>query len=234
MTAADIASRRILRLTLGTSLSMAFSQVINWPMSFIAAIFTMFLLALPLPAPTLKSGVKFVVALVLPGYLGALILPFLEYARLAGILLVMLTLFGSFYYSARGGSPVMGLFMTLGITMVVTVGSVSSGTMIMVVNGLAVGAASGFAFVFLAHALLPDLPVKQGEGPAPRPPPPAKPTNSSARKRALRSWTVVLPLVMIFLFSSSSTSYAAVMVKVASMGQQASAEVSRSMGREQL
>ena len=233
-TGSDIASRRILRLALGTALSMGFSQLVNWPLAFIAAVFTMLMLAVPLPAPTLKKGTKFVLALVLPAYAGMLLLPFLIYARWAGILLVILALFGSFYYSARGGSPVMGMFMTLGVTMVVTVGSVSADAMLLVVNGLAVGAAAGITFVAIAHALLPDLPPPQGTGAGKGPAPPPKPSRQSARRNALRSLAVVLPLVIIFLFISSSISYVVVMIKVASMGQQANARASRSMGREQL
>jgi len=233
-TGTGIASRRILRLALGITLSMAFSQIISWPMSFISAVFTMFLLAVPLPAPTLISGIKFVLALVLPAYAGMLLLPFLEHARWAGILLVVLALFGSFYYSARGGSPIMGMFMTVGITLVVTVGSVSADTMMIVVNGVAIGAAAGIGFVYLAHALLPDSPLPPGPGSAKKPPPQAKPSTESARRNALRSLTVVLPLAIILLFSSSSTSYVVVMIKVASMGQQANVETSRSMGRVQL
>jgi hypothetical protein len=234
-TAADVGSRRILRLALGTALSMGFSQLINWPLSFIAAVCTMFLLAVPLPAPTLKVGIKFVLAIVLPAYAGMfLLVPILEHARWAGILLVVLALFGSFYYSARGGSPVMGMFMTLGITIVVTVGSVSADIMFMIVNGFAVGAAAGITFVAVAHALLPDLPLPQNTGGGKKPSPPAKPSSLAARRNAMRSLTVVMPLVMIFLFISSSTSYIVVMIKVASMGQQASAQVSRTMGREQL
>ncbi len=230
----DIASRRILRLALGTALSMGFSQLVNWPMSFIAAVFTMFVLAVPLPAPTLKSGLKFVLALVIPAYAGMLLIPVLMHARWAGILLVVLALFASFYYSARGGSPVMGMFMTLGITMVVTVGSVSADIMLLVINGIAIGAAVGIAFVALAHALLPDLPPPANAGPVKKPSPPPKPAMATARRNALRSLTVVLPLVMIFLFISSSVAYVVVMIKVASMGQQANVEASRSMGREQL
>ena len=47
-----VASLRILRLALGTSLSLCFSQAMAWDMSFIAPIFTMFLLATPMPAPS--------------------------------------------------------------------------------------------------------------------------------------------------------------------------------------
>jgi len=230
----EITSRRILRLALGTALSMGFSQLLNWPLSFVAAIFTMFLLAVPLPAPSLKSGFKFVMALVIPAYAGMLLLPFLEHARWAGVLLVTLALFGSFYYSARGGSPIMGMFMTVGITIVVTVGSVSADAMLTVVNGLAVSAAAGIAFVMLAHALLPDLPAPQNTGGAKKPTAASKPSRELARKNALRSLLVVLPIVIIFLFISSSTSYVVVMIKVASMGQQANSEVTRAMGRQQL
>jgi len=230
--AQDIANRRILRLALGTALSMAFSQIINWPLAFIAAVFTMFLLATPLPAPTLKSGIKFVLALVIPAYAGMLLLPLLQHTRWAGILLVMLFMFGSFYYSARGGSPVMGMFMTLGLTMVVTIGSVSADAMLMVINGVAFGAAAGIAFVVIAHAILPDLPQPQPGGAGKQAPP--RPSIELARRKAFRSLMVVMPLVLVFLFVSSSVSYVVVMIKVASMGQQANAETGRAMGIEQI
>ncbi|NOR19650.1 MAG: DUF2955 domain-containing protein [Xanthomonadales bacterium] len=234
ITARDIASRRILRLALGTALSMGFSQLVNWPMSFIAAVFTMFMLAVPLPAPTFKTGLKFVLAMVLPAYAGMLLVPILLHARWAGVLLVILALFGSFHYSAKGGSPVMAMFMTIGVTMVVTVGSVSADIMLMLVNGIAVGAAAGITFVAIAHVLLPDIPLPTAAGTAKKPQPPPKPSALTARRNALRSLTVVMPLVMLFLFISSSISYVVVMIKVASMGQQASSQVSRTMGREQL
>ena len=159
---ADIASRRVLRLALGTGMSMAFSQLIGWPLSYISAVFTMFLLALPLPAPGWKSVFKFSVAIVAPAYLGMLLLPFMMHARWAGIILVILSLFGSFYYSARGGSPVLGMFITIGLTLVVTVGSVSPEAMKFVVDGIAVSAIAGISFVVIAHVLLPDFPVSPG------------------------------------------------------------------------
>lgn len=236
-TMTDMSSRRILRLALGTSLSMAFSQIINWPLSYMAAIFTMFLLATPLPAPGLKSGFKFTLALVLPAYLSMMLIPFLVHARWAGIILVIMALFGSFYYSTRGGSPIMGMFMTMGITLVVTVGSVSPEAMKLVVDAIAVSALAGISFVMIAHALLPDLPVKRPAAPgvAGSPPsPPPMPLKSQARRNAFRALMVMLPLVLVFLFISTSTAYVAMMIKVSSMGQQANAEASRNMGREQL
>ena len=54
------------------------------------------------------------------------------------------------------------------------------------------------------------------------------------RGASLVEFAVVLPLVIVFLFVSSSTSNVVVMIKVASIGQQANAGASRVMGRTQM
>ena len=228
-----VASRRILRMALGVTLSLLFSQAINWPMSFLAPVFTLVILALPFPAPSLVAGVKFVLALLLPVYAGTFILiPFLEYARLPGILLITLALFGSFYYSARGGSAIMGMFMTMGLTLIIAVGSVSIEALLSVIGGLWLGAITGIVFVWIAHALLPDLATEPlGQGARAEP---ARASAKAARRGALRSLLVVLPLAIFFLFSSSSMAYVAIMIKVATMGQQANADTSHEMGRSQI
>lgn len=228
-----MASRRILRLALGTALSLWFSQVMAWPLSFIAPILTMFILALPIPALKLRQGIGFVLALLGPMTAGMLMLPFLHQARWAGILLVALGLFYSFYYTAKGGSPVLGAFMTVGLTLVVTIGSVNADVMIMLVQSLGKGAIFGLAFVWLAHALLPDLPRDEltvGK----KPPASPNPQPAEARRKALRSMLIVFPLALVFLFMSASPSYTVVMIKVATMGQQASTDKSREMGRSLL
>ena len=50
----------------------------------------------------------------------------------------------------------------------------------------------------------------------------------------MRSLAVVLPLAFIFLFSSSSASYVVVMIKVASMGQQAENDKTKAVGKSLL
>ena len=229
------AARRILRLALGTSLCLFFSQAVAWPLSFIAPVLTMFILALPLPPAGLKKSIIFILALVTPMIVGGLVLlPFLEHMRAAGILLVALGLFFTFYYTARGGQPVIGTFMTIGLTLIVTVGSISSEVMLMLVQGLAVCAAVGLVFVRIAHALLPDLPPDPALAGRRKPQPPAKPDPGTAGRRALRSLAIVFPMALAFLFMSGSPAYTVVMIKVATMGQQATADHSRAMGRSLL
>lgn len=228
------AVRRILRLAFGTSLCLWFSQAVAWPLSFIAPVLTMFILALPLPAPGLKKSVVFIVALVTPMIIGGwILLPFLENMRVAGILLVALGLFYTFYYTARGGNQVIGTFMTVGLTLIVTIGSISSEIMIMLVQGLAVCAAIGLVFVHIAHALLPDLPPDPALAGSTKPAAP-KPNPSAAGRNALRSLAIVFPMALAFLFMSGSPTYTVVMIKVATMGQQASADKSKAMGRSLL
>ncbi len=228
-----LAARRILRLALGTALCLWFSQAVNWPLSFVAPILTMMILALPLPPLGLKKGIGFIIAMVAPLLAGMALLPFLMHARWAGILLVGLALFYSFYYTARGGSPVMGTFITIGLTLVVTLGTVSPALLVVLLQSLVVCAAVGLSFVWLAHLLIPDPPPDPSRPPF-MPPKPSVPGHAEVLRRAVRSMFVVFPLALVFMFISSSASYIVVMIKVASMGQQATAGKSRELGRSLL
>ncbi len=224
-----IADRRILRLAFGTSLSLWFSQVVGWDLSFVAPVFTLLLLATPLPPPAFGKGIVLVIALVLPAVIGSyLLLPFFQTLHSVSIILVMLALFHSFYFTARGGPAIVGTLLTIGITIVVAIGSVSGAALAAVLQGLALGAAVGLAFVWLAHWLLPDInrDVLAAEKPAV-----AKPAPEEAWRMALRAFVVVLPVAILFLFSSASASYVVVMIKVASMGQQSEVADSRQLAR---
>jgi hypothetical protein len=226
-----VASRRIIRLAFGTAIALWVSQAVAWGLSFITPVLVLFLLSLPLPAPGLKSGIKFVLALVVSVYAGLLLLPVLEYQRMVGILLLVMACFWSFYYSARGGSPVLGAFLTVGIGIVTAVGSDSIDAALMVNKALALNAVIGMGFVWLAHALFPELPLPQNM-PA-RPKPQAPPREQSIRS-AWRATVIVFPVILFFLLYAGSASYLVVMIKVASMGQQVENDKSKAAGKSLL
>ncbi len=231
----SIASVRILRLALGTSLSMLFAQVVNWPLSFIAPVLTMFILALPLPALKLSSGIKFILVFVVAIYTGLVFLPFMLNQRMVGILLLSLALFHSFYFTARGGSQVIGAFATVGLALVTSIGTVSTDAVLQVTGGLSVGAVFGVLFVWVAHAILPDSLARIDAAPAGgAKPQAAKPDLENARRSAYRSLIIVMPVILWFMLSSASASYAAFLIKVASMGQQADIDNSRHVARSLL
>ena len=226
----EIAHVRILRLSAGTALSLWVSQAVGWDLSFIAPVMTLFILALPLPALTLEQGIKFLAAMTLSMYAGLLLLPWLLDYPLVGLLLLVLALYWSFYFTAKGGSPVLGSFITVGIALSTAIGSVSVDATLMLINGFIMNAVIGIVFVWVAHALLPDS--MAGGFPAPdKPQGGAKPELADSRWSAFRSLVIVFPIAFWFMLSGASTSYVPVMIKVASMGQQATNEGARLAGR---
>jgi len=226
----EIAHVRILRLATGTGLSLWVSQAVAWDLSFIAPVMTLFILALPLPALSLKMGIKFLAAMTLSMYASLLLLPWLLDYQLVGLLLLVLALYWSFYFTAKGGSPVLGTFVTIGIALSTAVGSVSVDAILMLISGLIMNAVIGIVFVWIAHALVPDSKAGGFPGPAGQQGADAADLEE-ARWSALRSTLIVFPIAFWFMLSGASTSYVPVMIKVASMGQQATNEGARLAGR---
>lgn len=221
---------RVLRLALGTAISLWFSQFVAWDMSFVAPVITVVFLALPLPPPKIKSGLMFV--LVMTGCMyggGMLLLPLLVNQPAVGVLLLVLALFWSFYYTAKGGSALLGTFATLGIALTAAIGSVDIDAVFMLASSIGFATAVGIVFVYVAHAILPDSSAADALPPGSAPPKPAPepPDLEEARWSAFRSLLIVFPIALWFLLSSASTAYLPVMLKVASMGQQTTNEGTR-------
>jgi hypothetical protein len=228
----SIASVRILRLALGTALSLWFSQAVGWQMSFIAPVFTLLVLALPLPVLKLKQGIAFVAVLAVALYSGMLLLPMLLEQPAVGLLLLTLALFWSFYFTAKGGSALIGTFATVGLALVAGVGSVNVDALLIVAGDVVFAAAVGVIFVWIAHALMPDsMAFDSVPMPGNKAPEAPQPDLANARWSAFRSLLIVLPVALFLMLSSSSVAYIAVMIKVASMGQQATNDDTRHAGR---
>ena len=227
-----IASVRILRLAFGTSLSLWFSQAVGWQMSFIAPVFTLLVLALPLPVLKLKQGIAFVAVLAVSLYAGMLLLPMLLEQPVVGLLLLTLALYWSFYFTAKGGSALIGTFATIGLALVAGVGSVNVDALLIVAGDVVLAAAVGVIFTWIAHALIPDtLAVDTIPTAGKKAAEPPKPDLADARWSAFRSLLIVMPVALLLMLSSASTAYIAVMIKVASMGQQATNDDTREAGR---
>jgi hypothetical protein len=226
-----VAARRILRLAFGTAAALWFSQVINWDVSFIMPVLVSFLLAVPIPAPRLKGGIIFILALALPAYGVLLLLPVMDNYHMVAILILIAACFWSFYYSAKGGSPVLGAFLTMGLALLTAVGSDSIDAQLMVNKALVINAMIAMLFVWLAHAFFPDPPRPANMGPRPSPP---KPERAVAIWSAWRATIIVFPVMFFFLLYQGSASYLVVMIKVASMGQQVENDTTRAAGKSLL
>ena len=220
-----------MRLAAGTSGALWFSQVLAWDVSFIMPVLVSFLLAIPIPAPRLKQGIIFILALALPAYGALLLLPAMDNYKVVAILMLIAATFWSFYYSAKGGSPVLGAFLTMGLALLTAVGSDSIDAMLMVNKALVFNAVIAMLFVWLAHAFFPEFPPPVDMGPQPSPPIPER---AMAIWSAWRSTVIVFPIMLFFLLYQGSAFYLVVMIKVASMGQQVENNTTRAAGKSLL
>ena len=227
----NIASVRILRLAFGTASSLWFSQAVTWDMSFIAPVMTCSSWRY-LYRRSVERRDRFYRDTVADTSAGLLLLPTLLNQPMVGLLLLVLALYWSFYFTAKGGSALVGTLLTVGIAMTTAVGTVSVDAVLTVNQGVVFGAVAGVCFVWVAHAVIPDSLAQQEPGATVAKPPAApKPNLTEARWNAFRSLAIVLPIAVWFLLSSASTAYVPVMLKVASMGQQASNDATRVAGR---
>jgi uncharacterized membrane protein YccC len=140
----------------GTAATLVAAEAWGWPNSFIAPLLTAMLLSLPIPAPTLAGGLKFVLVTAVSLGVGLLLIPLLEYAAGAALLLLTLLLFGSFVYTARGGNPLVGAFLTMGLTVIPVIGSESSSAAAQLTISFLQGIVVALPFVWLAHLVFPD------------------------------------------------------------------------------
>lgn len=220
-----IANTRVLRLAFGTALSLWISQAVGWSISYIAPVITMFLLAMPIARPKAKFFVVVVLAVLVSVYGSFLFLPLLLHQKAVGFLLLGLALFHAFYFSAKGGAAVVSTLITIGLALTVAVGSVSVDALLAVAGGLTTGAVVGALVAFLSHVVIPDPPL-ENQGEAGQEAPAAIPL-AVARRNAMRALSIVLPITLWFLVSVASASNMAVMIKVASMGQEAANQKAR-------
>lgn len=222
----DPRSQRALRLACGTGLSLAASFGLALPIPFVAPMLAVFVLAAmnqPLP---LKVAVSLLVALALATSGGLLLTPFLRYAPLSGVLMIGLGLFLCFRYGQRGGSPLLVIFMVIGLTMISAAGNASFSLGMLVVEALLNGLLVALVMISISHLLFPEPATA---APAP---PPANNDPVDAGWIALRGALVVLPAYLLALINPAA--YMPLIMQAVNLGQQACSIRARDAGRELL
>ncbi|MGD8733867.1 MAG: DUF2955 domain-containing protein [Gammaproteobacteria bacterium] len=230
-----LSQRRILRLAVGTTLALACGEVIGWNASYLAAVLAATILALPLPAPALRGGLSFVLMLAIALGTGLLLLIPIHKWQIVGVVLIGLGLFGIFNYAARGGSPIIAAFMSIGLAVVPALGSESVPAAVMITGALIKSGAACMLFVWLAYAIFPEPPETREQVAAMRAAkaaaPPPDPRN--AAHAGLRALFVTFPVLLFFLVVPDTSKYMVVLIKSMTLGQQSnvggSAQAAKSM-----
>ena len=197
----DQRSIRIIRYAVGVTLSVALAFAIEWPLSFLTPVLTAVVLAMPLPAPSLRGGLKNMLHTVSAFALGLVFTLFLLPYPLIFVPMLGLVLFQIYYLLNRGGSFWLVLMSLLAILILPMLGNAS--------EGLATGFVLGFVWsgwltvimIWVAHMLVPDPP---GGKPFPKRPGFQAVYSQPAAQAALKSTIVVLPLATVFIVANLS------------------------------
>ncbi|SOZ18769.1 Membrane protein [Cupriavidus taiwanensis] len=216
-------SRRALRLALGTALCLAISFGLGWAIPMVAPVLGLFVLASmnrPLP---LKAGVGLALVLLLTTGSGLLLIPFLRYYWLGGVMLTGLLLFLAFRYGLGGGNNLVSTFLAAGLTMISAAGTADFTLAVTVIGALVKGLLLAVAVLALVHSIFPDPPGTAAAPVAPRPP------ASEAAWMALRATLVVLPAYLLAL--SDPAGYMPIIMKAVGLGRQ-SCTTARGAARE--
>ncbi len=189
-------SVRVIRFAVGVTLAMAIALGIDWPLAFLMPVFTAVILAMPMPAPSIKSGLTNMLYTMIAFGIAVVFTLFLLPYPLLYIPLLGLALFQIFYLLNRGGSFWFVLMSIIAILILPLLGKIN--------EALAFGFALGFVWsswltvvmVWLAYMLLPD-PISAS--PLPARPGFQRGYSQAAALAALKSTVVVLPLLIFFI-----------------------------------
>ena len=219
-------ARRVFRLSLTVSLSLAAGYAMNLPLPFIPPLLALFLGAKPGPPLPLKALAGLMVLLIVTLGFGLFLVPILSHYPATGLMLVITGLFLSNYLSAIKGKKLVGTFLTVGLTMITAAGVASFALATLVVKSLLVSILVAVACQWLVQALLPEEPLAK--------PPPAPPPAGTGESSwlAVQATIIVFPAYLMALINPAA--YMPLIMKSAALGQQGSIHGARREGRELL
>jgi len=192
----DQQSIRVIRFSVGVTLAVAIALGFDWPLAFLTPVLTAVILAMPLPVPSIRAGIRNMFYTVVAFGIAVVFTLFLLPYPLVYIPMLGLALFHTYYLLNRGGPFWFVLMVLVAILVLPLLGKIH--------ESLAFGFALGFVWsgwltifmIWLAHLLVPD--------PMGGPPLPARPDFQSgylpgAAQAALKSTVVVMPLAVLYI-----------------------------------
>jgi hypothetical protein len=218
--------QRALRLAGGTALSLAASFALDMPIPVVAPVFAAFLLATLDRPLSIKAALGLALVVLLTTGSGLLLVPWLRYYPISGVLMIGLCLFLAFRYGLRGGNNLIATFLVAGLTMISAAGTADLQLAATVVGALVEGLLLAVLVLAVSHWLFPE-PAGARKSPPARAVPEAE-----AVRLALRAALVVLPAFLLALIDPAS--YMPVIMKSVSLGRQSCTATARTAARELL
>ena len=217
-------ARRVFRLAFILAISLAAAYAIAMPLPFIAPLLAVILASKP--APPMQAGQLFGLILVLLITLatGLLLIPMLLHYSFTAILLITLGIYFSFYLTINKGQVLVGMFLTVGFTLISAAGTIHFALATTLIQALAMGIAIAVIIQWLVYPLFPEDHVAET--------PPTTPGASESNWIALRGTVVVLPIYLLLLVNPAM--YMPIIMKGVSLAQQSSEVDADNAGKELL
>lgn len=222
-----IQARRIFRLALTMSLTLAVAYGLAFDLPYIAVIFALMFTVKPAPPMGYKSLFGLVIVLAITTGSGLLLIPILNSYPVTALMLIALGLFFANYLTVEKGKVAVGSLLTMGLTLISAAGYGSFAMGRTVVVSLLLSAVLAVLCQRFAYLLFPELPQPKVKK--------AKPAYVSATDSnwiAIRATLIVFPAYLIALINP--VVYLPVIMKSVSLGQQVSLTDARHAGKELL
>ncbi|MGD9355801.1 MAG: DUF2955 domain-containing protein [Chromatiales bacterium] len=222
----ELQARRVFRLALVPSLSLAVAYGMAIPLPFLAPIFAFMFASMPGPPIGAKGLVGLVVVMSISLSLGLLLIPMLLHYQATAFLIVAFGVYLSSYLTINMGKMLFGTFMTIGFTLISAAGSMNYAIATAVIQALIIGISVAVICHWIVYPWFPEDPV----------PARSKPAGTQAGEEsnwiALRSMLIVMPAYWLVLTNPGA--YMAVIMKSVMLGQQSSTVDAKHAGRELL
>jgi hypothetical protein len=223
--AVPVQARRIFRLGLTVAITLVISYGLALDLPFIAPLFALMLTATPGPPMPAKQLIVLVVLVAGILALGLLLIRPLEYYPLTAVLIVTCGIFIASYMAVNLGKGPVATFLIVALTLISSVGTLGWAAAVALIDSVAIGLIIAIVCQWVVYPFFPE----DGTLPAPQPPP-ESPDQSAWT--ALRATAIILPVFLLTL--TNPTAYAPIVMKSASLGQQASTVSARDAGVELL
>ena len=220
-----IQARRIFRLALVPSLSLALAYSLALPLPFLAPLFAFMLVSMPGPPMGAKGLIGLVIVMSISLSLGLLLIPMLLHYQAAALLIVAFGIYLSSYLTINMGKMLFGTFMTIAFTLISAAGSVNFAIATSVIQALVIGISVAVICHWIVYPWFP-------EDPAPASKPGKPDTGEQSNWIALRSVIIVMPAYWLVL--TNPMAYMPVVMKTVLLSQQSSMVHAKTAGRELL
>ncbi|MFK7828916.1 MAG: DUF2955 domain-containing protein [Congregibacter sp.] len=231
-----------MRFALASALAVAIAYGLAFPLPFMAPLFVVFLSMMPGPPMGPKALLILLLMVIFSLTIGVLLIPLLTYYPVSAVLLVAVGVYFAMYLTLIAGKRVLGMFLTVGFTMISVAGSIDTLLATTIIYSLALAIATSVICQWLVYPLFPDregapVAAQQAAQQSASEKAPEESAESpmdavNSNWLAIRAMLIVMPAYLLAL--TNPAQYLMTIMKSVSLGQQATLLDARHAGRELL